>query len=167
MVFETIAQTFVELSIFHLFFPWLLVLAVSFGVLEKYKIFGENAAVNGTIALSLAFLTIGGAFLFLPPGIFTNFAGALAFSIFGLIGLMLLLGISGADLEEMGGEGSLPTVVGLILAIITFIGAFAFRADVGALLGDVTNVFQEVVMPILVLIFLLLIVGATAGGGGD
>lgn len=164
-MFETVVQAFVDMSIFHLFFPWLLVLAVSFGLLEKYEMFGDDPAVNGTVALSLAFLTIGGSYMYLPQGIFTNFAGALAFSIFGLLGLMLLLGLSGVKMDEVTGKGELPTIGALVLAIVTFLGAFAFRVDLGYLLTDVTNVFQEVVMPILILVFLIIVVGMTAGGG--
>lgn len=153
-----------EMDIIPLFFPWLLVLAVTFGVLEKHGIFSEEAQVNGVISLAVAFIAVGGAALYLPQGILTNFAAALTFSIFGLLGLMILLAVGGYDLSEAMSEDDLTVGAAVILGLMSFIGAFAFTVDFGNLLGGVQNTFDEVVMPILVLLFLLLVVSATVGG---
>jgi len=166
MAFEQIVEIMAEMGVFQLFFPWLLVLAITFGVLEKYNIFSEDAQVNGTIALAVAFISIGGAYFFIPQGLMTSFAAALTFSIFGILGLMILLGVAGYDLSDAMDESSLPVGGAIILGILSFIGAFVFQADLGGLLGGVENTFQEAVMPILILVFLLLVV-ATVGGSSD
>lgn len=168
MAFNQIVEIMAEMGVFQLFFPWLLVLAITYGVLEKYNVFSDDAQVNGTIALAVAFVSIGGAYFFIPAGLLTNFAAGLTFSVFGILGLMILLGVAGYDLSEDMSSRSLPVIGAIVLGIVSFLGAFAFRADVGALLGGVENAWQEAVMPVLVLIFLLSIVAITAGGSsGD
>lgn len=165
--FASIVEVMAQMNVFQLFFPWLLVLAVTYGVLEKYNLFSEETGVNGVIALSVAFLSIGGAFFFLPQGILTSFAAGLTFSLFGLLGFLILLGVAGFDLshEELADNPfSLPAIGALVFTLLSFLGAFAFTADIGALTKGVGNVFQDVVMPILVLVFLLVIVALTASG---
>ncbi len=165
--FATIVETMAEMDVFQLFFPWLLVVAITYGVLEKYNVFSEDASVNGTIAFSVAFFAIGGAHFFLPPGIMTSFAASLTFSVFGILGLMIMAAVAGIDIEDMADNSRLlPTLIG-ILFLLSFIGAFAFQADLETLLGGIENTFQEVVMPILILVFLLGIVAITARGSGD
>ncbi len=128
-MFEQIVQTLAELDFYQLFFPWLLVLAVSFGLLERYQFFGENSSVNGTIALSVAFLVTGGAEFFLPGDIFVIFAGALAFSVFGLLGLMILLGAIGVDIQEDLGDTNLPAVTAIVLAFSSFFTAIFYQRE--------------------------------------
>lgn len=160
MAFEMIAEVMAEMAVFHLFFPWLLVLAVTFGILQKYEVFGEDPSINGAVALSLAFLTIGGAYLFIPQGLFTNFVGALAFGMFGIVGLMLVLGIAGVDLSDVG-EGNAPGIIAIIIFVVAFLGAILNVVDVGSMVELDIQAFNEVIMPILVLIFLLLVVYLT------
>lgn len=160
--FETIVQSMAGMDLFQLFFPWLLILAVTYGILEKHNVFSDDAQVNGVIALSLAFFSVGGAYYFLPQGILSSLAAGLTFSVFGLLGFMILLAVAGFDLSgDFGLEDPLP-IIAVVLGLLSFLGAFFFQADLDALVGGVENVFQEMVMPILVLIFLLLVIGAVA-----
>lgn len=163
--FETIVMVMADMNLFHLFFPWLLVLGVTYGILNKHGVISEEESVNGVIALSVAFLTIGGAAVFIPEGMFTHLAAALAFGIFGLIGLLLLMAVAGFDITQFSEEKySIPFIGALVIGIVTFIGVLAARLDLGAMMSGVENGFQEVVMPILILIFLLIVVAITAGG---
>ncbi|MFB6147519.1 MAG: hypothetical protein ABEJ66_01410, partial [Candidatus Nanohaloarchaea archaeon] len=113
------------------------------------------------------FFAVGGVYYFLPQGILTSLAAGLTFSIFGLLGLMLLLGVSGYDISQEMETGNLPVILAIVLAILAFLGAFAFQADISALLGGGGggggDALQDVVMPILVLIFILLVVSETTG----
>ena len=168
--FATIVEVMASMDVFQLFFPWLFVLAITYGLLEKHGVFSEDSTVNGVIALALAFLTIGGAAMFIPAGMFTHFAAALAFGLFAIIGFMILLAASGMDVDEQLGEiSSLPTIGALVITIVSFIAVVGYYVDVGGLLGGVSggNVFDEVVMPILILVFLIIVIGSVSGNGGD
>lgn len=166
--FENLLQIMAGMDIFQLFFPWLFVLAVSFGLLEKHGVFSDDASVNGVISLAFAFLTIGGLAMFVPAGMFTHFAAALGFGLFAIIGFLIMLAASGMDLEDsIGGQNDLPTIGALVITIVSLISVVGYYLDIESILGMASsaggNAFDEVVMPILILIFLLLIVGATAG----
>lgn len=164
--FENLIQTMAGLDIFQLFFPWLFVLAVSFGLLEKHGVFSDDSSVNGVISLAFAFLTIGGLAMFVPAGMFTHFAAALGFGLFAIIGFLILLAASGMNLEEnLGSQNDIPTIGALVITIVSLIAVVGYYLDIESILGMAStgNAFDEVVMPILILIFLLLIVGSTAG----
>lgn len=167
--FESVVQTMAGMDVFQLFFPWLFVLAVTYGLLEKHGVFSEDSTVNGVIALSLSFLTIGGAAMFVPAGMFTHFAAALAFGLFAIIGFLILLAASGMDVSDLGDEGDLPTIGALVITIVSFIGVVGYYLDIESILGGVSggNVFDEIVMPVLVLIFLLIVVTSVANSSGD
>ncbi|MFB6213307.1 MAG: hypothetical protein ABEJ07_01970 [Candidatus Nanohaloarchaea archaeon] len=165
--FAKIVEAMAGMDVFRLFFPWLLVLSITYGVMEKYSVFSEDSQVNGVIALSVAFFSIGGAYYFLPQGILTSFAAGLTFSIFGLLGFLILMAVAGVDVSEEMGKNELPAVAAIVLVLLSFLGAFAFTADISALTSGVGNVFDDIVMPILVLVFLIIVIGAVADSGGD
>lgn len=169
MVFETIVETMIEMSLFELFFPWLLTLAVTFGVLDKYDYFDEDS-VNAVVALAVSFIAIGGAYLFIPASLFPHFAAAIAFGAFGLIGLLVLMALAGYDLDEMDSENPLAKIV-LPLGVLVFVLILFTQFDFG-LIDALVNLlsgesFDEVVMPILTMIFLLGIVAVITRGAGS
>lgn len=168
--FESLIQSMAGMDIFQLFFPWLFVLAVTFGLLEKHGVFSDDSSVNGVISLALAFLTVGGLAMFVPAGMFAHFAAALGFGLFAIIGLLIMFAAAGVDMDEaLGGQNDLPTIGALVIVIVSFIGVLGYYLDIEGLLGMAAsggaNVFDEVVMPILLLVFLIIVVGAVADNG--
>jgi len=163
--FADIVAVMEGMNLFQLFFPWLLILAVTYGLLQKYEIFGDES-VAGVVSLSVAFLAIGGFSAFVPDGMFVQFAAAIGFGIFGLLGLIILLTLAGIDVTEMAEDGlGLPGVGALVITIVAFIGVIGSQLDIEGILGGVGGsggVFDELVMPVLVLIFLFLVIGAIA-----
>ncbi|MFB6204834.1 MAG: hypothetical protein ABEJ75_04260 [Candidatus Nanohaloarchaea archaeon] len=157
--FQSVVQTMAEAG-FNLFLPWLLMLAVTYGLLNKYNVVSDEAQVNGAIAIALAFLAIIGVNRFAPPGMWSHFAADIAFGIFGMLALLILLGVAGQDLEDMGGSWSLPWIFGGGIAVISFLSALVRYGSSGAVTGG-GNLFDEVVMPILTLIFVMIIVYLT------
>jgi hypothetical protein len=106
--------------------------------------------------------------MFVPAGMFTHFAAALGFGLFAIIGLLIMLAASGLDMDEaLGKNNSAPTIGALIITIVALIAVVGYYLNIEQILGMATsaggNAFDEVVMPILILIFLFLVVGATAG----
>lgn len=166
MVFEKLIETMIQMNLFELFFPWLLTLAVTYGVLDKHDYFDEDS-VNAVVALAISFIAVGGAYLFLPASLFPHFAAAIAFGAFGLVGLFILMALAGYDLEDLDSENPLAKIV-LPAGLLVFAGIVLVQFDFN-FITDILQVFEgesfdEVVMPILTMIFLLGIVGAITRG---
>jgi uncharacterized membrane protein len=157
--FQVIIETMTEMG-FRLFFPWFLVLAVTYGLLEKYEIISSETQVNGSIALAMAFFTILGVNQFAPAGIFTNLAAAIAFGLFGLLGLMVLLAVTGRDLTDYADQG-LPRWFALAIFVVSFVAIIISYVDVGQFIGESQAIFNDVILPILILIFFVIIVQQT------
>ncbi|PSG98719.1 MAG: hypothetical protein BRC29_01165 [Nanohaloarchaea archaeon SW_7_43_1] len=166
-VFEVIIETMMQVDVFQLFFPWLLVLAVTYGALDKYNWFEEDT-INAAVAMSVAFIAIGGLYLFVPAGLFPHFAAAIAFGAFGIIGLMVLMAIAGVDLNELDRESSIAKLA-FGGGVLSFVAILLMYFELPISLADLLQgqSFDEVVMPILTMLFLLGIVGVITKSGEE
>jgi hypothetical protein len=155
-VFQTVLQTMYEMGM-NLFLPWLLILSVTYGILDKYNVLSDDPQVNGVISLSFAFISVLGVNQFAPAGMWTQFAANISFGVFGLLAMLILMAVAGYDVSDLAGDRwSLPVIFGGVIAIVSFIGILISYGDSGAIVEG--NLFDEVVMPILTLIFVLLLV---------
>lgn len=164
-VFDELVRMMLEMGVFQVIFPWLIVMSVTYGALEKYEYF-EDEMVNGAIALSLGFLTSAGMVLFVPQGLFGNLMAAIAFVAVGLIGVIILAAIGGIDFSDIDREdnplGGIALGAGLIITILVFI----YQYDIAGLLpSNVDAPVNDVLMPVLTMIFIIILVALTAGGG--
>jgi NADH:ubiquinone oxidoreductase subunit 6 (subunit J) len=155
-----------ETDIIHLFFPWLLLLAFTFGVLKKYEFF-EDDEITGAVSLSISFLAIAGIYFFLPENIFANFGAILAFATFAALGFMIVMAIAGVDISEMEGRiGKIPLLVGggiLGLGLLVIIlGALPLPDQVLQQVEIPSNLIEDVFMPILFLGFILAVIAITS-----
>lgn len=157
--FEIIIQTMTEMG-FRLFLPWLLVLAVTYGLLEKHEVVSGETQVNGSIALAMAFFTILGVNQYAPAGLFTNLAAAIAFGLFGLLGLMVLIAVTGYDVSVFAEKG-IPRYFAYTIFIVSFITVVVTYVDIGGIVGQGQNAFNDIILPILILIFFILLVRET------
>lgn len=156
--FDQILSVMWEMGL-DLFFPWLIILAVTYGLLNKYEVISEEDSVNGAIAIGLAFLGVLG--ISGTSGLFTSFAAAITFGVFGILGLMVLMAVAGYDLTEHAEDStSGPAIAGALIAIISFIAVILNYVNFERWVPS-ENAFQEVFMPILVLIFLFLVIAVT------
>lgn len=164
-VFDGLVRMMLEMGVFEVIFPWLIVMSVTYGALEKYEYF-EDEMVNGAIALSLGFLTSAGMVMFVPSGLFANLMAAIAFAAIGILGVIILAAIGGHDFQEE--DGGPLTGIALLMGVIAFIGAFVYQFDLAGLLptGE-TDVWNDAVMPVLTMLFIIILVAVTAGGGGE
>lgn len=141
----------------NLFLPWLLILSVSYGILDKYNVLSDDPQVNGTIAISFAFISVLGVNQFAPTGMWSQFAANIAFGVFGILSLVILMAVAGYDVSDLAGDRwSLPAIFGGIIAIVVFISTIIGYGDASILVDG--NLFDEVVMPILSLVFILVLV---------
>ena len=169
-VFDSVVTTLMQNNAFHLFFPWLLILTVTYGALNKYDVFEEETTI-GVTALAVSFISIGGIYQFAPPSMFANLAAALAFGVFGIFGLLVLFAVAGIDPAKEPSDSSktfgpiqgLMLIGALIIGIVSFVGVIAYQLNVESILGGVENGYQQVVMPILILVFILLLVRGVGG----
>ncbi|QGA80820.1 hypothetical protein [Candidatus Nanohalobium constans] len=170
-VFENILQMMVSSGAYYIF-VWLLFAGLIYGMLEKYEVLGDSSAIAG-VALGGSFLIVLGiAFAGPANAVLLDFAGGLGFIAVVLFGTAILLGMSGIDVMDMGEDGGLEGNIlagaGLIFVAIALIGAIGFNVNLESVLSlGSGDVYQDVVFPIAFLIFLLLAIDATTGGGGD
>ena len=157
--FEIIVQTMAEMG-FRLFLPWLLVLSVTYGLLEKYQVVSDETQVNGSVALAMAFLSMIGIQQYAPAGIFANFAAAVTFGLFGLLGFMVLVAMAGYDIEKYA-DGGTPRYFAVTIFVVSFITVVVTYVDISNIINQSQNVFEDIILPILVLIFFLLVVQQT------
>ena len=155
-----------ETDIIHLFFPWLLLLAFTFGMLKKYEVF-EDDEITGAVSLSSSFLAIAGIYFFLPENIFANFGAVLAFAAFAALGFMIVMAIAGVDINEMEGRiGKIPLAIGggiLGLGLLVIIlGALPVPEQAVEQINIQANLVEDVFMPILLLGFILAVIAITS-----
>lgn len=164
-VFESLLQMMVSTGAYYIFI-WLLFAALIYGLMEKYSILGESSA-NGGAALGSSFFILLSIYVIAPEGLFLNFGAAVGFIVLAIFSVVILLSFSGINVPEMteGVEGNVIAGASLILVLIAFIGALAFNLNVGDLLGGVENAWEEIVFPIVFLVFLLIIMLFAMGGG--
>ncbi len=154
-----------QTDIIHLFFPWLLLLAFTFGILQKYEFF-ENEAVSGAIAISSSFLAIAGIYFFMPENIFANFGAVLAFATFAALGFLIVMAIAGVDITDLDNRiGRIPLAAGLAVMVIGMLsiaaGAFPVNEVVDSI-GFNVDLYQDIIMPVIVFGFILAVIALTS-----
>ncbi|AOV95382.1 hypothetical protein AQV86_05700 [Nanohaloarchaea archaeon SG9] len=144
----------------NLFFPWLVILAVTYGLLNKYEVISEEDGVNGAIAIGVAFLGVLG--LSGTSGIFTSFAAAITFGVFGVLGLMVLMAVAGYDITEHAEDSTSGfAVFAALIGLISFMAVVFNFVDFQQWIPSDASVFQDAIMPVLILVFLFLVIAVT------
>lgn len=163
--FAELLEYMSETDLIHLFFPWLLTLSITYGVLDKYDIF-EDPSVDGMVSLSVSFLAMGGIYFFAPEALFVNFGAALAFASFVALGFMIVMAVAGIELEEMTDtEKSLPLIGGLSILGISLLIIGGAALGLPELLSGIEvpqEAPQEVLSPVLIMVFILAAVYLTS-----
>lgn len=161
-VFENLIQMMVDSGAYYVFI-WLLFAGLIYGMLEKYDIFSDTSAMGG-VALGASLFLLLGMYSFAPSGLFLNFSAAIGFALFAIFGTVIILSMAGMDITELASDSlSDNTLAGAaaIVVIVAFFGALAYNLNWGSLLGNVENTWQDVLFPIIFLIFLLLVISET------
>jgi hypothetical protein len=160
-VFESMIQLMIDSGAYYVFI-WLLFAGFIYGLLEKNDVFGDSSATGGVSLGGSLFILIG-IYSFAPSGLFLNFSAAIGFALFAIFGTVIMLSMGGINITELGDNMSDNPIAGLgfLLVIISFLGALAYNLDWGGLLGNVGSAWQDVVFPVLFLIFMLLIIKET------
>lgn len=164
-VFADLVIYMTETDIINLFFPWLLLLAFTFGSLQKYEFF-EDEAVTGAVSISSSFLAIAGIYFFLPEALFTNFGAIVAFGAFAVLGIMIVMAVAGIDISDMGEDMErIPLGAGLAVIGIGVLVLVAGALPLDQFLDEISlsiNLYEEVIMPVMVFGFILAVIYLTS-----
>lgn len=135
--------------------PWLLFLAVFYGVLQGKKIISEEAPVNGVIAIVAAFLAA-----FIARGfLYTRIFGTMGVVAAALIIVLVFLGMFGLKPEELFGEHKTALAIALA-GIVLFIFLSA-----GGLSAFGSAIDSDTVLTIVILLVMITAVAFIGGGG--
>lgn len=162
MAFEAIVETMMDMGLLELFFPWLLVTAITFGALKQWDTFEEDSVI-GAISVSVGFIALAGIYVFAPEGMFANFGAAIAFAFFGLLGLAMVMGLAGVSMEGDDIKKNPIAIAGLLLVTLAFVGVLGVNYGLG-FLSNIT-IGSEMLMQVFVLVFIVVIIGIVSRNG--
>lgn len=144
--FEVLVTNLNQLGFFGFLLPWLFVFAVSFGILLKTKVLGDDKKIIGVVSLTLAFFVIG----FGGPA-FGNFFVALSglsgMVLAGILVIILFVSMAGGDFSKlMESKASIALVAGI--GIIVFVTALGARISVSS--EALAAIFMVIVLAVAV-----------------
>ncbi len=129
MGFEVLIGNMNTLGFYDFFIPFIMFVAIVFGLLQKYKVFGDDntQSIDGIIAISIGFFVIN----YTPIGLYFSTIFAIGASIIGVILIgIIMLGMFGIDAgkhltEDEGGKKLVTPILGAVGAIVAIIFFFA------------------------------------------
>ena len=128
--FEILVTNLEAMGFFGFLLPFLFILAISFGLLLKSKVVGEDKKIIGAISLVLAFFIVG----FGGPALglfFTTLFGFGTVARAGLLVMILYLAMTGGVVSKMlSGKEVMYALIGIGLIIFFVAAGSAFGIKV-------------------------------------
>jgi len=147
--FNDIINSFSDVGGFDVVLPFILVFAVTFAVLRKIKLFGENKNVDAIVSLILAAFLISATEI---VNVLVGFLPRVSMIVLVLLMLILVVGIFSGGSEWGGGW----LFFGAIVAIAAVLWALGAAADWNVpLVEDITE--QDIGTLIVIGVFVLVI----------
>ncbi len=145
-----------DLGFYDFLLPWLLFLAVFYGLLQGKKVISEESSVNGVIAIVAAFLAA-----FVARGfLYTSMFGTMGIVAAGLIIILIFLAMFGLKPDELFGEHKTALAIALAgIVLFIFLSAGGFGAFGAAIDSDT-------IMTIVILLVMVAAVAFIGGGKG-
>lgn len=132
VTFETLIQNLQEIYFFSYFMPFILVLAVTYGIIDKINLFEDNT-VDATVSIVVAFMSLLGIYLLDISGVMIYFWGALSVGLVTVLGFVILAGMFGVDITQTEFEKKWIGISGAIIIAVVLVIVNEFLAfDVGA-----------------------------------
>lgn len=146
--FSVLVSNLNALGFFGFLLPFVFVLAISYGLLIKSKMF-EDQKIIGVISLVLAFFVIG----FGGPGLANFFVGAFGLAAIVLAGILIIVmfvALAGGDVSKLMGDNKAVMAALAGVGIIIF---FVAAGSVGVRASDsvVGIIFVIVVLAVAIL----------------
>ena len=123
------------LGFYDFLLPFMFILALTFGLLTKSAVFGDNASVYGVLSLCIAFFSVN----YTPVGLFlTRSMPYTAVFLSGVLVLILMLGIFGSKVDALG-DGVIWFVA--LIAVLIFVGSGG-----SVIFGDVSPMTMSLIL---------------------
>jgi hypothetical protein len=128
--FASVMSSLEQMGFYDVALPFLLIFTITFAILQKIKIFGNNSKnFNAVIAIVMAFLVVRSEAvvstmnLFLPK---ISLISIIVISLLLLVGLMMGKESAGFT-KSLGGIGMVLIVIAVGIAFLSSSGAFGFE----------------------------------------
>lgn len=165
-VFSQLLTNLAEIGFFNLFLPFLLILAVTYGVLQRIELF-EDETVDATVSIVVALMAMFSMLTFVDPVFFTQFFGAVTLLVAVIIGYIVVLGLMGVDITDVAtldDEQKKKTAVFAAIGIgVVLAGILQFTGLVDVTGSIMTIVETEWFLTIVVLIGMAAVIKAITG----
>jgi hypothetical protein len=142
-----------EMGFFSYLLPFMLIFALVFGILTRTQIFKDNKAVNGIIALAVAFMSLQFDFV---PAFFAQIFPRVGVGLAIILGIFIIVGLF-VDPESKMINYILLGIGVLIIGIIILqsaTGAGWQSADFWA------KYFPAIILGVVILLFIFVVVGS-------
>ena len=145
--FEILVSNLNQMGFFGFLLPWLLMFAVTYGLLLKSKALGEDQKIVGVVSLVAAFFVVGYGGPLLGT-FFQNLFGVAAMIIGGILVTVLFVSMAGGDISKLAESRA-------VMALLAGVGIIVFMLVLGTygvtIQSDViAAVFMVIVMAIAV-----------------
>lgn len=138
------------LGFYDFLLPFMFILALTFGLLTKSEVFGDNAAIYGILSICIAFFSVN----YTPIGLFlTRSMTYAAVFIAGVLILILMLGIFGGKIDAIFNEGIMWFIA--FMAVLIFIGSGG-----GLIFEGISSLNMSLILIGIILISMIFLVGA-------
>lgn len=147
--FNDIVESFTDIGGFVVVLPFLLIFAVSFAILRKIRLFGDNKNVDAIIGLILAAFLVSATSV---VELLADFLPRVSMIILVLLMLILVIGIFTGGSQWKGGW----LLLGALVAVVAVVWALGAAADWDVpLVEDITE--QDIGTLIVIGVFVLVI----------
>lgn len=153
-IFETLIQNLESVGFFRYFLPFVFMLAVVYGLLRRIEVF-EDQQVDATVATAVAFIAMLGVYTFDLAGIMIQFFGALTVGIVLLLGLVLILGMFGVEVQELDNH---PAAIGAGVIVFALVIVGVMQAIPGQE-GFISVLTGEAAMTLYTIVGLIAVIG--------
>jgi len=163
-IFLQVIQKLQSIGAFNFLFPFLLIMAITYGLLRKSQIFGDpntNQAVNGVVSLVIGFMVLGYPLLAgvdVETQMATFFMHSLAVMLIFIVGLMGASMFLKPNLPEQIEEWTKNKITSIIIICIG-LGVLVFVTSglVNLVVGDIfLNISEDFLWSIIAIVVLII-----------
>lgn len=157
--FDILIENLSNIGFYNFFLPFLLILALTYGILKTINFSGGDTGVIAVISIAVAFLTLGGLYFFVRPDFFPLLFSSLSIYLIAIFGIILILGLLGVKIENLSEQNwfkALALIVAIMLVLATLFSITGFW-DVILNLRFTEDALQ-VFLTVLLIIALVLII---------